>query len=247
VWGGELLFGGLEGFERVGLLFPVRMPGGDAAAHQPWRMACSWLTAAFDEPPALPAVLEPVVPDASWRQVAGLVRTGMASPVTTSAGRLFDAVAALCGIRAEVTYEGQAAIELEATIDPDESGSYPLPLRDEGSGPLILDARPAIRAVMDDLDRGEGVPLVAARFHSAMAAATAAGCAMAAERCGTGTVVLSGGVFQNRRLLAGTSALLQAGGLRVLTPERLPPNDGGIAYGQLAVAAARIAAEDEAR
>jgi hydrogenase maturation protein HypF len=243
VWGGELLFGGLSGFERVGFLFPVRMPGGDAAARQPWRMACSWLTAAFDEQPELPAALRPVVPDLSWRQVAELARTGMASPVTTSAGRLFDAVAALCGVRAEATYEGQAAIELEAAIDPSERGAYELPLRDEGSGPLIMDARVTVRAVVADLDAGEPVPRIAARFHNALAAATAAACAVAAERSGTSTVVLSGGVFQNRHLLEGTVDLLGSRGLRVLTPERLPVGDGGIAYGQLAVAAAQLAAE----
>ena len=96
VWGGELLLGGLEDFERVGLLFPVRLPGGDAAVRQPWRMACAWLTAALGERPALPLGLRGRVPHTSWRQVADLAATGTASPITTSAGRLFDAVAALC-------------------------------------------------------------------------------------------------------------------------------------------------------
>ena len=243
VWGGELLFGGLERFERAGLLFPVRMPGGEAAIRQPWRMACAWLDASLEGTPRLPSTLRDVVEPDAWRQVASLARSGVASPLTTSAGRLFDAVAALCGVRAEVNYEGQAAVELEASLDPAEQGAYPLPLTDQGAGPLVVDARPAVRAVMADLDRAVDVSAIAARFHNGLAAATAGACEVAAERRGTGTVVLSGGVFQNRCLLGRTASLLGQRGFRVLTPQRLPPNDGGIAYGQLAVAAATLAAE----
>jgi hydrogenase maturation protein HypF len=151
--------------------------------------------------------------------------------VTTSAGRLFDAVAALCGVRAEVNYEGQAAIELEATCAPGEHGDYPLPFADG-----VLDARETIRALMDDLAAGTLAGVVAARFHNTLARATAEACAARAD-----TVVLSGGVFQNRRLLESTASRLTDAGVRVLTPERLPPNDGGIAYGQAAIAAARSA------
>jgi hydrogenase maturation protein HypF len=251
VWGGELLLGGLEDFERVGLLFPVRLPGGDAAVRHPWRMACGWLAAAFGGRPALPRRLRGSVSGAEWRQVAELAERGVASPLTTSAGRLFDAVAALCGVRAEANYEGQAAIELEAAADPVECRAYPLPLAGSAGGSragstaprLILDARPTIRAVVRDIERGAAVPAVSARFHNALAVATAAACRSEAERAGTSTVVLSGGVFQNRLLLARTRSLLsEQGGLQVLVPEQLPPNDGGISYGQLAVASARLAA-----
>jgi hydrogenase maturation protein HypF len=242
VWGGELLLGGLAGFERVGLLFPVRLPGGDAAVRQPWRMACAWLTAAFGDRPALPRGLRDRVRHTAWRQVAEVAETGLASPLTTSAGRLFDAVAALCGVRAEVNYEGQAAVELEAAADPAERHGYPLPVAGEA---LVLDARPTIRAIVRDLEHGTPVPVVSARFHNALARATAEACSAAAERARVATVVLSGGVFQNRTLLARTRAALEAGGLRVLVPELLPPNDGGISYGQLAVATARL--EDERR
>jgi hydrogenase maturation protein HypF len=110
-----------------------------------------------------------------------------------------------------------------------------------------MDARPTVRALVEDLDGGVATGTVAARFHNALAAATARACALTADRRGTGTVVLSGGVFQNRRLLGLTASLLADAGLRVLTPERLPPNDGGIAYGQLAVAAARLAGENRSR
>jgi hydrogenase maturation protein HypF len=241
VWGGELLFGDLEGFERAGLIFPVRMPGGEAAIRQPWRMACSWLAAAFDEPRRPPSQLARLVELRSWDQVSQLAVSGLSSPLTTSAGRLFDAVAALCGLRSEVNYEGQAAVELEAACHLGEQRAYELPLLDD-EGPLVLDARPMIRAVVEDLEARVDVGRIASRFHNALAGATARACALAAERRLTDRVVLSGGVFQNRRLLGQTALLLGDAGLRVLTPERLPPNDGGIAYGQLAVAAARLAA-----
>jgi hydrogenase maturation protein HypF len=277
VWGGELLSGDLAGCERAGHLWPVRMPGGEAAIREPWRMACAWLAAAGVDSP-----LTGVDP-AAWERVASLARSGFASPVTTSMGRLFDAVAALCGIRRAVTYEGQAAIELEAAADRREAGVYPLPLGTEtadrrtagkgeggtdapgagspradeeragspradaagagspraGARPagaaIVLDARETVLAVVRDRGRGVDVPVIAARFHNAVAAATAA----ALLELGDGTVVLSGGVFQNELLLAGTAARLRDAGVRVLIPERLPLNDGGIAYGQAAVAAAR--------
>jgi hydrogenase maturation protein HypF len=144
-------------------------------------------------------------------------------------------------VRTEVTYEGQAAIELEALADRREGGAYPLPLLAVG-GLDVLDARPTVRAVVADLDGGAAPALVAARFHNGLADATAAGCLRVAERRGARTAVLSGGAFANRRLLERTAAAVSAGGLEVLVPERLPPNDGGIAYGQAAVAAAREAA-----
>jgi hydrogenase maturation protein HypF len=155
-------------------------------------------------------------------------------------GRLFDAVAALCGVRAEVNYEGQAAIELEAACDRSERRAYPLPVLD-GEGGLVLDARETIRALVEDLSRGVSTAVAAARFHNAVSAATVAACRVACERRNTRTVVLSGGVFQNRRLLETTASRLAGAGLRPLVPELLPPNDGGVAYGQVAVAAARLA------
>jgi hydrogenase maturation protein HypF len=241
VWGGEVLFGNLTDFERIGLLRPVRLPGGAAAIRQPWRMACAWLSDALGEAADVPRGLAGRVDPKAWHQVAELTRREIASPLTTSVGRLFDAVAALCSIGAEVSYEGQAAIELEARCDPGERRSYAFPVVDEGGGRLVMDARPAIAEVIADLEGNAGVPQVAARFHNAVAEATAHACVLAAYRAGTENVVLSGGVFQNRRLLEHVVDLLDDAGLRVLLPERLPPNDGGIAYGQLAIAAARLA------
>jgi hydrogenase maturation protein HypF len=159
-----------------------------------------------------------------------MVRTGVAAPSTTSAGRLFDAVAALAGVRLVATYEGQAAAELEAVCDPGERGAYPMPQ---------LDAREAIAAVERDARAGVEAGVISARFHRGLARATAQACGdLAAER-GIDSVVLSGGVFQNLVLLELTRSELERGGLRVLVPRLLPPNDGGISYGQAAVAAAR--------
>ncbi|MDQ6750354.1 MAG: carbamoyltransferase HypF [Actinomycetota bacterium] len=236
VWGGELLVGGLDGFERAGSLRPVRLPGGDRAVREPWRMACAWLADALgEELPARPAALAEAVDELRWRQIASLAHSGLAAPVTTSAGRLFDAVAALCGIRAVVNYEGQAAIELEAAADPLERGAYPIALV-EATDRLILDPREAVAGVAREVAAGEPVAAIAARFHHGMADATARACAELAESRGLDTVVLSGGVFQNRLLLERTTTRLEEASLRVLRPVRLPANDGGIAYGQAAVA-----------
>jgi hydrogenase maturation protein HypF len=253
VWGGELLVGAVAGCERAGHIWPVRLPGGDAAVREPWRMACAWLHALGDADPAMPPALADAVTRERWEAVAALVRSGTAAPVTTSAGRLFDAVAALCGIRSVVNYEGQAAAELEATCDPHERGAYPMPVAaaaapaaraapvasgaTDATPPFVLDARATIAAVVDDLGRGVAPAVVAARFHGALAHATAHACELVASRHGLDAVVLSGGAFQNRVLLEGTSELLAGRGLRVLFPRRLPPNDGGIAFGQAAIAA----------
>ncbi len=234
VWGGELLVGDLRGFERAGHLYPVALPGGDRAARQPWRMAAAWLVAASDRVPERPRVLRSAVGRQEWEIVCEMARRGFAAPVTTSMGRLFDAVAALCGVRAVSRYEGQAAIELEAIADPRARGAYELPVT-TGS---VIDARPLIRAVAGDIEEFGDPALISARVHRSIALATAKACAQIAGVHATQTVVLSGGVFQNRRLLEETVAALGNAGLRVLIPQRLPANDGAISFGQAAIAAA---------
>jgi hydrogenase maturation protein HypF len=217
VWGGEVLCGDLEGFERPAHLWPVRLPGGDAAIRQPWRMASAWLLEAGVQAPAPLRGIDPT----RWEAVGRLPAV-----TTTSAGRLFDAVAALCGLRNDVTYEGQAAMELEAVCSPSDHGAYPMP---------GLDPRQAILDVAADVAAGVPAAVVSARFHAGLARAAAD--VVAAQ--GLEVAVLSGGAFQNRILLTATAAHLRAAGLRVLIPRALPPNDGGIAFGQAAVAAAR--------
>jgi hydrogenase maturation protein HypF len=238
IWGGELLLGGLESVRRVGHLYPVRLPGGDAAVREPWRMACAWLIAAFDGEAPLPPTIADRVAQARWEQVAEMARRGTASPLTSSVGRLFDAVSALCGIRTAVHEEGRAAAELEAAAAPLEQGAYPLPIID--GDVLGLDARETVRAILGDLAAGVSPAIVSARFHNGLAEATARAVSRLAERRGVRIVVLSGGVFQNRLLLERCANALARSGLRVLIPQRLPPNDGAIAFGQAAVAAARL-------
>ena len=260
MWGGELLVGDLHNFQRVGHLRPVALPGGDRAAREPWRMACAWLAAAGADDaaarlrtrlaregtvPGGPAAQLRVrragdagVPPSTWDAVAALARTP-SCPRTTSAGRLFDAVAALAGIRTTTTYEGQAAAELEAVAARDPgtvSDAYPLPLDDAGA--LVLDARTTIQAVARDVARGVPAQRIVARFHRALAYALADACARLAEQHGLDTVALGGGVWVNRLLLELTTSALEARGLRVLVPQQLPPGDGGLAYGQAAIAAA---------
>jgi hydrogenase maturation protein HypF len=241
VWGGELLVGDLRGFERAGHLWPVRLPGGDQAVRAPWRMACSWLLEATGPEPPIPAPLAGAVGPASWRAVTALAQSATLAPLTTSMGRLFDAVAALCGLRATVSFEGQAAMALEAAAAAawPATRAYPLPVL--GGETLRLDARPAVRAAAADVAGGAAPEEVAARLHAAVARATASACERLARRHGLDTVALAGGVFQNRLLLDDTEHRLAAAGLRVLVPRRLPPNDGAISYGQAAVAAASMA------
>jgi hydrogenase maturation protein HypF len=240
VWGGELLVGGLGGFERAGHLLEAPLPGGAAAIREPWRMACAWLLASVGQASRAPAPLAAAVEPRDWRNCEQLVVSRVGSPLTSSMGRLFDAVGALCGAPARVGYEGQAAVELEAMAAPDEDGVYEMPLeRGEAGRPAMLDPRPAVRHILADLDTGVDPALVSARFHNTVASASAGACTEIAAATGVGTVVLSGGVFQNRRLLERTAYLLGSAGLRVLVPERLPPNDGGISFGQAAIVAAR--------
>lgn len=237
VWGGEILVGGLDRIERCGRIRPIRMPGGERAIAEPWRMAAAWLT---ELQVGLPAAFEGIA-QPRWNMVARMSINGMGSPLTSSAGRLFDAVAALCGVRLDVTYEGQAAIEFEALADGAALDPYPLELEHRGTA-VALDVRPTILAVLDDIGAGVAVSTISARFHAGLARATVDALVLVAGRQELDLAVLSGGVFQNRLLLELVCAGLDEAGLRVLVPEKLPPNDGQIAFGQVAVAAARLAA-----
>ncbi|MBA3302130.1 MAG: carbamoyltransferase HypF [Thermoleophilaceae bacterium] len=228
IWGGELLVGSCGSFGRAGHLAAVPMPGGEAAIREPWRMACAWLGGS-DPPPDLAGE--------RWEQIEALLASKLPMPLTTSMGRLFDAASALCGVRAEVSYEGQAAIELEAIADPSERGRYEMALEDDPDTGLVVDPRPALDELLADVRAGTDPGVVSARFHAGVAAATVAACGLLASRHGLETVVLSGGVWQNRLLVELALPALAGAGLRPLLPERLPPGDGGISYGQVAVAA----------
>ncbi|WP_143590486.1 carbamoyltransferase HypF [Thermoactinospora rubra] len=236
LWGGEFLIADLAGFRRAGHLATVPMPGGAAAIRQPWRMAAAYLDLACrgDVPAGLDVVRRNA---ARWEAVLALARHGVGAPVTSSMGRLFDAVAAIVGDRDTITYEGQAAIELEQWADREEEGAYPCHL--EGEEPFVVPGAELVRAVVEDVRAGAGRAVVAARFHNAVARAVADGCDRLRQASGLATVALSGGVFQNLLLLTRATALLEERGFHVLTHRRVPPNDGGISLGQAAVAGAR--------
>jgi hydrogenase maturation protein HypF len=233
IWGGEFLVADLAGFERGGHLAPVPMPGGAAAIRQPWRMAAAYLGA--DAPADLGVVHRNA---ARWPAVVAMGAKGVNAPLTSSAGRLFDAAAAILGVRDAINYEGQAAVELEQLADPGEAAAYQAGLK-TGEGPFLACGADLLHAMMDDLTDRVPAPVIAARFHHGVAALVESGCLYLRERHGLGTVALSGGVFQNMLLLHATVGRLEARGFAVLTHSRVPCNDGGISLGQAVVAAAR--------
>jgi hydrogenase maturation protein HypF len=235
IWGGELLLADLADAERAGHLAGVPMPGGAAAIRQPWRMAAAYLDAAF--PAGLPGGLDVVARNQeAWPTVLTLGRRGMNSPLTSSAGRLFDAVAALLGLRDVVNYEGQAAVELEQLALTSRHNPYRAAITD--GCPFTVAGRDLVRAAAGDLLAGVPPEIISARFHQGVAAMIGEACGLLRERSGLGTVALSGGVFQNLLLLGAAVDLLEGMGFRVLTHSRVPPNDGGISLGQAVVAAA---------
>lgn len=237
LWGGEVLVADLARSERVAHLDPVPLPGGPAAIREPWRMAAVHARAALGE---VPPDLEVWHRNADrWGQVLAVADAGLNAPLTSSAGRLFDAVAALVGLRDEITYEGQAAIELEQAADPAQRDAYAFGYDEDEHGMLRLRGADLVRAVIDDLRDGAPVGDVAARFHNGVAAGVTAVCRQVADARGLSTVALSGGVFQNLLLTERVVAQLEEQGLRVLTHRQVPPNDGGISLGQAVVAAAR--------
>lgn len=236
IWGGEVLLATLAEFTRLGHLAYVPLPGGDAAVRQPWRMALAYLWHAYGPDLATLDFLQSLDPVRAGL-IIRMIERGLNSPPTSSMGRLFDAAAALVGLHSDVAYEGQAAIALEHIAEPAERG-YPFSIVLEV--PFRLDMRPAIRALVEDVRSGVGVGVIAGRFHATVATSLAAACRLARERTGLEVVALSGGVFQNRLLLERLLPRLAADGFETLINRRVPPNDGGLALGQAAVAAARL-------
>ncbi|HEX3867198.1 MAG TPA: Sua5/YciO/YrdC/YwlC family protein, partial [Gemmatimonadaceae bacterium] len=235
IWGGEILAGDLGGFTRIGHLRPVSLPGGEAAVKKPWRMACAWLCDAHGGDAPLPTALHGIVQPEQWATVCRIARTSSRAPVTTSVGRLLDACAAICGVRPRVNYEGQAAIDFESIARAGATGAYPCAVYDEQT--IIIDPREMIRAVERDANAGRDRAEIAAWAHNGLVYAAALAAQAASDRMGTRTIVLSGGVFQNVLMLEALAAALERRNLRVLVPRLLPPNDGGLSYGQAAVAA----------
>jgi hydrogenase maturation protein HypF len=246
VWGGEFLLGDAAGFERVAHLRPFLLPGGEAAVREPRRAALGLLWEAQGEAALarLGRGATGLFDETELRVVGRMLKQGLNSPVTTSMGRLFDAVAALVGLHPSVTFEGEAAMALEWLADPAERGAYPVDLL-PGTAPagvrppIVLDWGPLLDAVLEDVRRGVPRGVISARFHNGLVCAAVA----VAGAVGEERVALSGGCFQNRLLTERLAAALELAGHTVLQHALVPPNDGGVSLGQIVVAAAQLGIE----
>ncbi|MEU9605548.1 carbamoyltransferase HypF [Streptomyces sp. NPDC048057] len=254
VWGGEVLLADYAGYERFARLAYVPLPGGDAAVARPYRMALAHLRAAgLAWSPRLACVT--ACPANERRALEHQLASGLHCVPTSSMGRLFDAVSSLVGICHRAGYEAQAAVELEgaARAHGPVAEGYRFALHTEGgaaregsAGTVCADPGPVFAAAVADLRAGADAGLVAARFHAAVADLVRRLCALARERHGLAEVALTGGVFTNAVLLSGCARGLAADGFTVLRHHRVPPNDGGLALGQLMVAAHAAGREEGA-
>jgi len=246
IWGGEVLIARLDSFERFAHLDYVPMPGGDAAVREPWRMALAHLHAAGFEA-ASPGMLKLVgATEKEARLLMRMMERGVNAPLTSSLGRLFDAVAAVVLNQRVVDYEAQAAIELEgvAVDEPDDGGGYEVPLHAgdwQKREPLVMKVAPLWEELLRDLKGGMSSARIGARFHAGMANAFVRASEAARSATSIGAVAMSGGVMHNRRLARLMRAKLEAQGFRVYQHRRVSPGDGGLSYGQAASAAAMLA------
>jgi hydrogenase maturation protein HypF len=248
IWGGEFLLGDAAGYTRVAYLRPFRLPGGAAAVREPRRVAVALLWECFNDALLDAEDAEDILvkdntspvqsfsPD-ERRMLVRMLRQGINTPVTTSAGRLFDGIAALIGLDQRVSFEGQAAMALEFTANPDVQDAYPLiPRKDQAHSAIVLDWVPLLEMLLADLRREVKPGMIAAKFHNALVEAIA----YVAQAVGEPRVALTGGCFQNRLLTERTAQRLRGAGFEVLLQRQVPPNDGGIALGQVVVAARQL-------
>jgi len=238
IWGGEFLVADYRASRRAGQLEYLPLPGGAQTIRKPYRTAIGYLLALLGET-ALNADL-PVLRQAGEAEISVIrqqMAKGLNSPLTSSCGRLFDAVSALIGVRGEISYDAQAAVELEAVASdaPDESGVYPFSIEDSG-GVSVVKLADLFAALLADLRARLPPPVMAARFHNMVARIITETCRGLSAATGLERVVLSGGVFQNRMLLRKTVPLLEAAGLIVYTHRQVPTNDGGVSLGQAVIA-----------
>ena len=237
IWGGEFLVADLKKFQRMGHFEYVPIPGGEAAIRKPYRMALGYVLSLCGEDVCKKIPSLNKIDLIQFQIIQDQVERGINSPLTSSSGRLFDAIAALAGVRGEVDYEAQAAIELEM-LSPDDthdSGSYPFSIVNQ-DGMSIVKLGQLLATVIEDV-KGDAPPsLISAKFHNTICQAIVQMCHLVSERTGLKEVALSGGVFQNRLLLRLTDNALRQEGFTVLTHSLVPPNDGGISLGQAVIA-----------
>ncbi len=245
IWGGEFLIANYRGFQRAAHLQYMPLPGGDAAIRKPARIALAYLWQS--ELPWFPELAPSQALCAEERTaLRAQLEHRINTPLTSSVGRLFDAVAALAGIRQQVNYEAQAAIELEALVDRPEDKSYPFEIISPSSGekplsennaPLEISLAPLLGALLQDMSNEVPPSIIAARFHNAMAEVILDVCNIIRSETSISRVALSGGVWQNLTLLESTCRLLVDHGYQIFVHHQVPPNDGGISLGQAAIAA----------
>jgi len=236
VWGGEFLVGDALQFERAGHFAYLPMPGGDAATREPRRMGMSALFYSYGDGMPQHPVLENFDSN-ELKLLSQMLEKQLNSPRASSCGRLFDAVAALSGLRQRVSYEGQAALELEMALDRQETGSYPFELVWQQQT-LVFDPKTLLRELIEDTLRGVSQGVISARFHNGLVAMSRAVCAELRGKYGLSMVALSGGVFQNLTLLERLTKALERDGFKVCRHRQVPPNDGGLSLGQAVVAGA---------
>jgi hydrogenase maturation protein HypF len=238
IWGGEFLVADYGGFRRAGHLEYLPMPGGEAAIRNPYRLAIGYLYALTGQLPA--SLFEADTDEGELRIIQQQVDQRINCPLTSAGGRLFDAVSALLGIRRRVTYEGQAAIEMEmasapCTLQHERVAAYPFGI-EQDAGEKVIRLRSVFESLLGDLKDGKDAGEIACRFHVSIAEMMRVMCEQIAQETGLRTVALSGGCFQNRLLLELVVPRLQRMGLRVLLHRQAPCNDGGISLGQAVVA-----------
>jgi hydrogenase maturation protein HypF len=249
IWGGEFLLAEYQEYQRLFHIRYVPLPGGDLAIRHPWRMALSWL--ALSDIPWDDHII-PVQAlksrDSNHKQQLGAlhhqIQSGINAPPTSSMGRLFDSVAALIGVRQQVNYEAQAAIEMEAIADSDERGYYPLIIPEitlgEKGGSQPIDPGTMFHLIVQDLIQGVPQAIIAARFHNSLAIMATDACEIIRRETSVNSVVLSGGVWQNMLLLDKTVEKLTASDFVIYTHRQVPANDGGLALGQAAIGAQKL-------
>lgn len=251
IWGGEFLLAGYEaspqngigssGFRRIAHLSYMPLPGGDAATRRPAKIALAYLwKAGIDWELVLPCTGSLSCEERSI--LCSQLEHQLNTPLTSSMGRLFDAVASLANVRHTINYEAQAAVELEALADPDEAGEYPFDIQTPAGGRTcyLINPVPVFENVVKDVHTGRSASTISARFHNGCARMVMAMCQELRKLTGINEAALSGGVWQNRLLLRRTVSMLERDGFTVYLPQHIPTNDGGLALGQAMIAARRL-------
>ncbi len=239
IWGGEILLCTLTGFRRLAHFVPLAMAGGDMAVTEPWRLALAWLHREGWHHQHQDLAFLKAIPQKTKELLIEMLDKKLNSPLTSSLGRLFDAVAALINLRSRITFGAQAAMELEAICTPGEEGVYPFDtINSQDKAPRILETRGLLQGIIADLERGTPAAVIASRFHNTIIQMLTAATLVVAREEGIREVACSGGVFQNRLISEGLQKSLAQAGLRVYCHQKIPCNDGGLALGQAVVAAA---------